>query len=173
MQKLLKEKSRVFLETDVNNFIENKAKTALQNAKIEYKDFSVNLVMDLETKSIRAKLLPYEFGQVIENIVSNSFYTLYEKNKSAKDFVPELRIDTIASNGHVEIVFRDNGKGIPQREIAKLFSPFFTTKPTSKGTGLGLFMARDIIETHKGKIEIHSQEGEFTEIMMTLPTIAN
>ena len=173
MQKLLKEKSRVFLETDVNNFIENKAKTALLNAKTEYKDFSVNLVMDLESKSIRAQLLPYEFGQVIENIVSNSFYTLYEKNKSTKDFVPEFRIDTTASNGHVEILFRDNGKGIPQREIAKLFSPFFTTKPTSKGTGLGLFMARDIIETHKGKIEIHSQEGEFTEILMTLPTISN
>ena len=67
---------------------------------------------------------------------------------------------------------RDNGKGIPQREAAKLFSPFFTTKPTSKGTGLGLFMAKDIVETHKGKIAIDSQEGEFTLITITLPTTA-
>lgn len=171
MQRLLMEKSRDFLETDLNTFIESKARTALQETKDHYKDFAINLVLNLENKPIRTKLLPHEFGQVLQNMMSNSFYTLYEKSKSANGFQPEVRIVTQAVNGQVLVRFRDNGKGIPQREIEKLFSPFFTTKPTADGTGLGLFMIKDIVETHRGKIEINSVEGEFTEVTMTLPTL--
>ena len=121
---------------------------------------------------MRVTLLPFEFGQVVQSLVSNACYTLFEKSKTAKDFAPEIRVSTEQADGQVLVRIRDNGKGIPQREAAKLFSPFFTTKPTSKGTGLGLFMAKDIVETHKGKIAIDSQEGEFTLITITLPTIA-
>ncbi|MDB5240965.1 MAG: hypothetical protein JWP57_1590 [Spirosoma sp.] len=171
MQKLLKEKSRNFLETDLNNFIESKTRTAMQEIKSQYKDFSIDLILNLEAKPIRTKLLPYEFGQVVQNMVSNSYYALYERSKQGKNFQPVIQIVTKAENGQVLVRFRDNGKGIPQREVEKLFNPFFTTKPTSVGTGLGLFMVKDIIETHRGKIEIDSQEGEYTEITMTLPTI--
>ncbi|WP_461106167.1 sensor histidine kinase [Spirosoma koreense] len=171
MQKLLKEKSRNFLETDLNSFIESKTRTAMQEIKPNYKDFSIELVLDLENKPIRTKLLPYEFGQVVQNMVSNSYYALYEKSRQGKVFQPEVRIVTETVNGQVRLRFRDNGKGIPPREVEQLFNPFFTTKPTSAGTGLGLFMVKDIIETHRGKVEIISKEGEYTEILMTLPTL--
>ncbi|QHV95990.1 ATP-binding protein [Spirosoma endbachense] len=171
MQKLLREKSKDFLETDLNSFIESKARTALQESKVNYKDFAVNLTLNLERNPIRTKLLPYEFGQVVQNLVSNACYTLFEKSKHATGFTPEVLIETKTVKDQVLVRFRDNGKGIPQQEIEKIFSPFFTTKPTSKGTGLGLFMVKDIIETHKGKVEIRSREGEFTELLVTLPTI--
>lgn len=171
MQRLLKEKSRNFLETDLNSFVESKTRTAMQEIKPLYKDFPINLVLNLENEPIRAKLLPYEFGQVVQNMVSNSYYALYEKSKLNQPFEPEVRITTETTDGQVRVRFWDNGKGMPPREIEQLFHPFFTTKPTSAGTGLGLFMVKDIIETHRGKIEVISREGEFTEITMTLPTL--
>lgn len=171
MQKLLKEKSREFVETDLNSFVETKARGALQELKGEYQGFAVNLVLDLAPQPVRISLLPFEFGQVVHNLVSNASYTLFEKSRTINGFSPEIRISIRLVAGHVVLALRDNGKGIAPRERAKLFSPFFTTKPTSKGTGLGLFMTKDIVEIHKGKIEIDSQEGEFTLITMTLPIL--
>jgi signal transduction histidine kinase len=75
------------------------------------------------------------------------------------------------SKNEIILKIRDNGKGIPPRDLERLFNPFFTTKPTSEGTGLGLFMCKDIVEIHNGKIHIHSQEGQFTEVVITLPAI--
>ncbi|RAJ93164.1 signal transduction histidine kinase [Larkinella arboricola] len=169
MQRLLKEKSRDFLETDLNIFVESKTRTLIQELKGEYRDLGVNLVLKLDPQPVRTRLLPYEFGQVVQHIVSNSYYTLFEKSKTVSGFMPEVQIATELENSHVRLRFRDNGKGIPSSELARLFSPFFTTKPTSKGTGLGLFMTKDIVELHKGKIEINSKEGEYTEIVMVLP----
>lgn len=171
MQKLLREKSREFLETELTPFLESKTVLALQEVKNEYKDFSVKLIFNLEKEPVRVKILPYEFGQVISNVVSNSGYALYEKSKSVPGFQPELYVSTKLVHGEIELTIRDNGKGIPQKEIEKLFSPFFTTKPTSKGTGLGLFMSKDIVQMHKGSIAIKSQEGEYTEIRMILPAL--
>ncbi|GAB2558032.1 hypothetical protein GCM10027085_56540 [Spirosoma aerophilum] len=173
MQKLLREKSRDFLETDLNSFIDSKVKTVFQEIKTDYKECTINLDLNLEKNPIRAKILPYEFGQVVHSLISNSYYALYEKQKSAGPFSPEIHIETQLLRGQVLIRFRDNGKGMPKLESSKVFSPFFTTKPTSKGTGLGLFMVKDIIETHKGKVEIRSEEGEFTEILVTLPALIN
>ncbi|WP_171062851.1 sensor histidine kinase [Larkinella sp. C7] len=173
MQVLLREKSRDFQDTDLNQFVENKARFALHEMKGDYPDFAISLVLNLDKKPIRTSLLPNEFGQVVQNIVSNSYYTLFEKSKLTKDFMPEVRIVTSRVDDQVILRIRDNGKGIPQREIANLFNPFFTTKPTSKGTGLGLFMTKDIVQLHRGKIEISSKEGEYTEIQMTLPVLGD
>ena len=82
-----------------------------------------------------------------------------------------MQVSTELVKDEIYLKIKDNGKGIPRRDLERLFSPFFTTKPTSKGTGLGLFMSKDIIEMHKGKIEIYSKEGEFTEVVIVLPTV--
>ena len=79
----------------------------------------------------------------------------------------EASTETIKNK--VVIRFRDNGKGIPKKEMEQMFSPFFTTKPTSKGTGLGLYMSKDIVELHRGLIEIESKEGEYAEVIIMLP----
>ncbi len=172
MQKLLREKSREFIETDLHSFLENKTQAAIQELKGEYKALPIRLNFQLTPQPVRVSLLPFEFGQVVQHLVSNACYTLFEKSKTSPEFTPELRISTERTPAEQVVVrLRDNGKGIPPRELARMFSPFFTTKPTSKGTGLGLFMTKDIIETHKGKIEIDSREGEFTELTITLPVL--
>ncbi|MBU1821989.1 MAG: ATP-binding protein, partial [Bacteroidetes bacterium] len=112
-------------------------------------------------------------SSVISNIINNAIYSMNEKKKATKKpgYKPRLTITTEADGKNVFIRFRDNGKGIPKQEMKQMFSPFFTTKPTSKGTGLGLYMSRDIIELHRGEIDIKSEEGEYVEITIRLPAI--
>ncbi|AXE21879.1 hypothetical protein DR864_28875 (plasmid) [Runella rosea] len=172
MQKLLKEKSREFFETDLNYFIESRAKVIFHDFTQKNRDFNGELLIELEQQSLKTRILPPEFGDVLSNIIDNALYTLFEKSKINKNFSPQIKLTTTLINGEVQLRIKDNGKGIPQRDLNLIFSPFFTTKPTSKGTGLGLFMTKDIIELHKGKIELNSKEGEFTEVIITLPTLS-
>ena len=171
MQKLLKGKSTEFFVTELNPFLESKARTSVQEVMSEYKGATVKLTLDLDPVPLKVSLLPYEFSQVITNLISNACYTVMEKNKLTKDFEPEVTIRTTQADSWVRIVVRDNGKGIPQKEIEQLFNPFFTTKPTSKGTGLGLYMSKDIIEYHKGRMSVNSLDGQFTEIDISLPIV--
>ncbi|TDE17513.1 sensor histidine kinase [Dyadobacter psychrotolerans] len=171
MQKLLKGKSTEFFVTELNPFLESKARSAVQEVMNEYKGASVKLTLELDTAPVKVSLLPYEFSQVLTNLISNACYTVMEKSRLTKDFEPEVKIITVPSDFGVRIIVRDNGRGIPAKETEQLFNPFFTTKPTSKGTGLGLYMSKDIIEFHKGRMSINSKEGEFTEINIFLPII--
>jgi signal transduction histidine kinase len=173
MQRLLKEKSNEFFETDLNAFVESKTRLALQELKNEHKDQENNLdvVFNLNAPTVQVRVLPYEMSSVISNIVNNATYSMNEKKKASKinGYTPRLTITTEAVGKNVFVRFRDNGKGIPKQEMRQMFSPFFTTKPTSKGTGLGLYMSRDIVELHRGEIDIESVEGDFVEITIRLP----
>lgn len=172
MQRLLKEKSADFFETELNTFLESKCRLAYQDLKNENRnqDMELDLVFELEVPSAKVKVLPYEMTSVIANILSNALYSTAEKRKTVRNLRPQLVISTQMISKKVVIRFRDNGKGIPKMEMQQLFSPFFTTKPTSKGTGLGLYMSKDIVELHRGLIEIDSQEGEGAELTIMLPT---
>ena len=172
MQRLLKEKSTDFLETDLNTFLEGKAKSAYQELRSENRDEQTELEItyDLETPSPKVRVLPTEMGSVIGNVISNAYYATLETQKVNKTLRPQLRIATETIKNKVVIRFKDNGRGIPKKEMEQMFSPFFTTKPTSKGTGLGLYMSKDIVELHRGLIEIESKEGEYAEVIIMLPT---
>jgi signal transduction histidine kinase len=172
MQKLLKGKSTEFFVTELNPFLESKARSAIQEVLNEYKDFSVKSTITLDTMPVKVSLLPFEFAQVITNLVSNACYALFERTKTDKVFAPEIIITTATVDGTICIRLRDNGMGIPKKETEQLFNPFFTTKPTSKGTGLGLYMSKDIIEYHKGRMSVSSKEGEFTEVEIILPVVS-
>jgi signal transduction histidine kinase/ligand-binding sensor domain-containing protein len=171
MQRLLKEKSTEFFETELNVFLECKIKTAIQELRSTDKgnDLDLDIVFALEAQSAKVKILPYELSSVIINLVNNSYYSMAEKQKTVKGYAPMLITSTETKGSMVVVRFRDNGKGIPKKEMEQMFSPFFTTKPTSKGTGLGLYMSKDIIETHKGEISIESKEGEYFELTIRLP----
>jgi signal transduction histidine kinase len=96
-----------------------------------------------------------------------------EKKKTAgNNYEPTLTIFTKKLDDKVEIVVKDNGNGIPQKVIDKIFQPFFTTKPTGQGTGLGLSLAYDIVKAHGGEIKVNTREGEFTEFVVQLPISA-
>jgi signal transduction histidine kinase/ligand-binding sensor domain-containing protein len=169
MKRLLKEKSRDYTETDLNTLLSQRARAIVQEMQNQHPDLQLHLALDLAAEPLLVSLLPVEFGQVVRNLLSNSVYTLAEKSQYAPGFVPEIRIRTRLLAGQAVVQLRDNGKGVPTREQERLFSPFFTTKPTAKGSGLGLYMAKDIIEAHKGRIMLESREGEYTEITISLP----
>ena len=172
MQKLLRGKATEFFVTELNPFLESKAQTALTEVLGEYKDGeSIEINYDLHAEGVKVSILPFEFAQVITNLISNACYAVFEKNKMDKTFTPTVRLTTAVRGTYVSIRIVDNGMGIPTKEKEQLFNPFFTTKPTSKGTGLGLFMSKDIIEYHKGKITAMSKEKEFTEMEILLPIV--
>jgi two-component system NtrC family sensor kinase len=171
MQRLLKEKSRDFFEIDLSVFVETRAKTAYQEFTSKNKSFNGELKFDLTKKPSKARILPPEFGNVISIIIDNSLYILAEKSKFDSTFKPQIVVSTELTESEIILKFKDNGKGISQRDLEKIFSPFFTTKPTSQGTGLGLFMSKDIVQMHKGNINIYSKEGIYTEVVIALPII--
>jgi len=122
------------------------------------------------------------FGSVLFNLYNNAFYAVNEKNKQKqKDltgssnlsgqpaYVPTVTIVTKKSGDKVKIKVVDNGNGIPRNIIDKIFQPFFTTKPTGQGTGLGLSLAYDIIKAHGGQLNIYTKEGEYAEFIIYLP----
>jgi two-component system, NtrC family, sensor kinase len=107
------------------------------------------------------------------NIYNNAFYIVSEKKKTASAvYEPTVSISTKMTGDKVVIRIRDNGKGIPQKVVDKIFHPFFTTKPAGQGTGLGLSLSYDIVKAHGGEIKVETKEGDFTEFVVQLPISA-
>jgi signal transduction histidine kinase len=115
-------------------------------------------------------IVPQDIGRVILNLITNAFYSVMEKKKTAGDeYEPTVTVSTKKLNNRVEIKVKDNGNGIPQRVMDKIFQPFFTTKPTGQGTGLGLSLSYDIIKGHGGELKVETKEKEFAEFTILLP----
>jgi signal transduction histidine kinase len=109
---------------------------------------------------------------VLLNLFNNAFYAVNEqKNKILISYQPKVFVRTQKCNDKIQITVRDNGNGIPQKILDKIFQPFFTTKPTGEGTGLGLSLSYDIVKAHGGEINVESKEGEGSEFVITLPII--
>ena len=104
------------------------------------------------------------------NLLTNAFYVVDEKKKSGlENYEPTVLVSTKKINGKVEIRVSDNGNGIPQKVLDKIFQPFFTTKPTGQGTGLGLSLSYDIIKAHGGELKVETNEGEGSKFKIYLP----
>ena len=104
------------------------------------------------------------------NLYNNAFYAVNEKKKQANEnYEPTVSVSTKRINDKIEIRVKDNGNGIPQRVIGKIFQPFFTTKPTGQGTGLGLSLSYDIVRAHGGEIKVETKENVGTESIIQLP----
>ncbi|OIQ17815.1 MAG: hypothetical protein BM556_10320 [Bacteriovorax sp. MedPE-SWde] len=118
----------------------------------------------------KASLIPKDFGRLILNIFENSFFALSEKLKYEEDFIPQvwINIDNVTEESFV-VRIKDNGIGIADEAKNKILEPFYTTKPTGVGTGLGLSMVHDIVMAHQGELKISSEEGEFSEFAIILP----
>jgi signal transduction histidine kinase len=108
-------------------------------------------------------------GLVLTSMLNNAMYALNEKSLKNPNFDPKLTVETRYDDNYVAIVINDNGIGISEGERRQLFSPFFTTKPTSKGTGLGLFLSQDIVKIHKGTISVDTQPDAYTTFTIQLP----
>jgi signal transduction histidine kinase len=109
-------------------------------------------------------------GRVLLNLINNAFYVVNEKAKTAMAaYEPVVTVATKKSGSQVEISVSDNGNGIPQKVMDKIFQPFFTTKPTGQGTGLGLSLSYDIVKAHRGEIKVNTKENEGAEFIIQLP----
>ncbi len=114
--------------------------------------------------------IPQDIGRVLLNLYNNAFYAVSEKKKNAhEDYQPNVSVQTKKINDKVEIRVKDNGNGIRQNIVDKIFQPFFTTKPTGQGTGLGLSLSYDIIKAQGGEIKVETKEGEGAEFIIQLP----
>ena len=164
-------KAGVFLPTDFNNLIAEYANLAYHGKRAEEQQFNCTITNDFDESIGKQSLVPQNFSRVILNIINNAFYAINEKEKLEDgNYTPEINITTRKKNNKIICTIRDNGMGIPETVIQKIFHPFYSTKPVGKGTGLGLSMSHDIIKKeHKGELKVNSQKGKFTEFIIEIP----
>ena len=125
------------------------------------KSFNATIKTDFDESIGKINIIPQDIGRVILNFINNAFYAVNEKKKQIVDnYEPTVIVSTKKTNDKVEIRVKDNGNGIPQKILDKIFQPFFTTKPTGQGTGLGLSLAYDIVKAHGGELKVETKEGE-------------
>ena len=161
--------------TDINTLLDEHSRLAYHSARATDPNFQLDLQQDLDPEVGEIPVVPQEMGRVFLNMVSNACDATDEKRRSGvktsegESYGPTLWIATRRKEEGIEIRIRDNGSGIPPDVIEKIFNPFFTTKPTDRGTGLGLAMSSDIIRQHGGTIRVESEPGEFTEMIINLP----
>ncbi len=164
---------------DINKLLSDYLQLVIQASNFTNSTSAIDIVKELDPQLPKVEVIPENLGRVFINIFNNSFYALNEKSKKTDvkmGYVPKLSLQTKYfpnQNGkNVEIRILDNGSGIPEEIRSKIFQPFFTTKPTGQGTGLGLSLSYDIItKGHEGQLSVNSEVGNFTEFVISLPEI--
>ncbi|WP_198648556.1 AAA family ATPase [Cyanothece sp. BG0011] len=157
--------------THINNLLAESVNLAYHGMRVKDPSFKIKIDTHYDNNIPETNIVPQDISRVFLNAINNACYAVHEKSQSHQtNFTPTLIITTTAKAEEIEIIIRDNGKGIPQTIIDKVFNPFFTTKPTGQGTGLGLSISHDIIvQGHQGQILIDSKENEYTELKILLP----
>ncbi|MDQ3844788.1 MAG: ATP-binding protein, partial [Bacteroidota bacterium] len=135
------------------------------------KGFDARIETHFDAALRKVSVVPQDIGRVLLNLFNNAFYATNEKKRQLNGtYEPAVSVSTKRKDGKVEISVKDNGTGIPQKNITKIYQPFFTTKPTGEGTGLGLSLSYDIItKGHGGELKVDTKEGEYTEFVIQLP----
>jgi signal transduction histidine kinase len=156
---------------DINALADEYLRLAYHGLRAKDKDFNAELVSHLDEKLPKVNVIPQDIGRVMLNIINNAFYAVQQKSKTAgTGYKPMVELSTAQQNGSVVISVKDNGIGIPDSIKEKIMQPFFTTKPTGEGTGLGLSLSYDIVvKGHGGRIEVDTKEDDFTEFIISLP----
>jgi signal transduction histidine kinase len=157
--------------TDINKLADEYLRLSYHGMKARDKSFDAEFKTDFDESIGKINVVPQDIGRVLLNLYNNAFYAVNEKKKNLsgpQDLTGLVTVQTKKLNDKVEIRIEDNGNGIPQNIRDKIFQPFFTTKPTGQGTGLGLSLAYDIVKAHGGEIKV-ATEGEGSEFIMQLP----
>lgn len=159
--------------TDINKLADEYLRLAYHGLRAKDKSFNAELITHFDDKLPMVSVVPQDIGRVLLNLFNNAFYTVQQKQKmAAADYKPVVEVSTAVKKNNIEIKVIDNGNGIPDAIKDKIMQPFFTTKPTGEGTGLGLSLSYDIIaKGHGGSVDINSTEGEGSEFIITLPLI--
>ena len=158
----------------INTIVEESLKLAYHGARAEKQNFNIMVEQSLDPLAGEVDVFPQEITRVLINLISNGVYATREKVlPDGETYRPTLTASTKNLGDRVEVRICDNGAGIAPEVKDKMFNPFFTTKPAGEGTGLGLSISHDIVvKQHGGSIEVDTQPGQFTEIIVTLPRAA-
>ena len=160
--------------TDINALADEYMRLAYHGLRAKDKSFNSDLETYYDESITVIDVIPQDIGRVILNLFTNAFYAVDEKKKSGlEDYKPTVWVSTKNLKDNIEISVKDNGSGIPKHVVDKIFQPFFTTKPTGQGTGLGLSMSYDIIKAHDGDLKVKTEEGKGTEFSIILPKVSN
>ena len=157
--------------TDINLLVDEHTRLAFHAVRAQDPDFQLDIQTTLDPTVGEVEVVPQDLGRVFLNMVTNACYAMDERRRKGgdADFLPTLKITTRRLEDGVEVAIRDNGTGMPKDVVDKIFNPFFTTKPTDQGTGLGLSLSADIVRQHGGDIRVESEPGEFTEMTVKIP----
>jgi two-component system, NtrC family, sensor kinase len=159
--------------TDINKLADEYLRLSYHGLRAKDKSFNAEMATCFDEHLPKIDLVSQDMGRVLLNLFNNAFYAVNLKQKTAgSDYNPQVTVNTLRENGHVIIMVKDNGSGIPEGIKDKIMQPFFTTKPTGDGTGLGLSLSYDIVvKGHQGTLEVDSKEGEFTTFSIQLPIL--
>jgi signal transduction histidine kinase len=163
--------------TDINKLADEYLRLAYHGLRAKDKTlsagqagFNAEMKTDYDETISKITIVPQDIGRVILNLITNAFYAVTEKKKQQPgNYEPTVMVSTKKTGDKVSISVKDNGNGIPQKVLDKIFQPFFTTKPTGQGTGLGLSLSYDIIKAHGGEIKVETEEGSGTTFIIRLP----
>jgi signal transduction histidine kinase len=160
--------------TDINKLADEYLRLSYHGSRAKDKSFNADFKTELDNSIGKINVIPQDIGRVLLNLFNNAFYATNEKLKAEGSklnagYKPLVLVRTKKLDDKIQISVEDNGNGIPQKVIDKIFHPFFTTKPTGQGTGLGLSLAYDIIKAHSGEIKVETKEEEGSEFIINLP----
>jgi two-component system, NtrC family, sensor kinase len=156
--------------TDINKLADDYLRLAFHGMRAKDKSFNCDFSFNPDPNVGLMNVVPQDIGRVILNLINNAFYAVKENSVSGNSaYKPQVEVSTHRSGDKVILTVKDNGKGIPENIRQKIFQPFFTTKPTGEGTGLGLSLSYDIVKAHGGEIKVETKEGEGTVFMIQLP----
>ncbi len=164
--------------TDINALADEYLRLAYHGLRAKDKSFNATMKTDFDKTIGKINIIPQDIGRVVLNLITNAFYACTERSRSAvnegkklnqKDYEPTVTVTTKKEADKVIVSVKDNGNGIPKKVLDKIFQPFFTTKPTGQGTGLGLSLSYDIVKAHGGELKVKTKENEGTEFIIIIP----
>jgi signal transduction histidine kinase len=157
--------------TDINALIDEYVRLAYHGLKAKDKSFNATYITDFDPDIPPVQIIPQDMGRVLLNLINNAFYAVHEKKKTTNEgYRPEVIVSSEVKGDYVVLSVSDNGNGIPEAIRDKIFQPFFTTKPTGEGTGLGLSLSYDIIKAHGGELKVETTNGNGTRFIILLKT---
>jgi signal transduction histidine kinase len=166
--------------TDINKLADEYLRLAFHGFRAKDKSFNAIYKTEFDESAGEINIVPQDIGRVLLNLITNAFFAVNDKKKGSTlggfgtlqglaDYQPTVTIGTKRAASKIEITVKDNGNGISEELRSKIFQPFFTTKPSGQGTGLGLSVSYDIVKAHQGDLKVNTREGEFTEFIIQLP----
>ncbi len=157
--------------TDINALADEYLRLAYHGLRVKDNSFNATIQTGFDHSISKINIIPQDIGRVLLNLYNNAFYAVAEKKKQQpENYEPTVSISTKKAENDITIIVKDNGNGIPHKIIDKIFQPFFTTKPTGQGTGLGLSLSYDIVNAHGGELRVNAREGEYAEFIVQLPS---